>query len=149
MKGSPTEVISMMHSMLTRDLINIIEKKRDDLVKQETIIDAIGSTFLDWITHVIEVYKETSEYCFIQDDIWHTHIPQDYDKLAEDICYIMNDLKTVYVGQGEDVNNILFKHDSGFYVLIYITETYFGEFGAMDVYIRAGINIDNLYYGLY
>jgi hypothetical protein len=150
MKGSPTEVMSLMHSMLHKDLIDVIEKKKEDLLKRDNIIKSIGSTYLDWIHHVSQRFLQTKEDCFYLDNgMFYSIIYQDLYEIARDICFINKDLKITYVGDGEDDCNILFTHNNGFHILIYITQSYFGMNGSMDIHVRAGTNIDVLYDGLY
>jgi hypothetical protein len=149
MKGTPTEVIVLMHSMLPTDLIAVVEEKKKKFVKHDTILDSIGSTYLDWINHVSVIFIETNVFESYLDDIWYTQVPQDLLQLANDITFVNQDLTITYVGEGEDKCNILFTHNSGFHILIYITPSQFDTCGTMDVFTRAGRNIEILYDGLY
>jgi hypothetical protein len=149
MKGSPTEVSSMMKKMLTADLVKAIENKRDEMLNADEIIAKIGNTYIDWIKNTCEELISTGEDCHYLDDIWYKNIPDDYDKLAADISFILKDLEVTYVGAGADKGNIIFTHKKGFFVLLFLTESYFGERGIIDVHIRAGSDIDSLYEGLY
>jgi hypothetical protein len=149
MKGSPAQVVSLMHSMLNKDLIKVIEKKKEDLLKTDAILKSISSTYLDWIQHVSQRYLETKDDCFYLDNMFYTSLYQDLHQLAADICFIMKELDITYVGEGEDSSNILFTHKDGFFILLYITESYFGSAGSMDIHVRSGTNIDVLYDGLY
>ncbi len=149
MKGTPREVTRLMYSMLTSDLITVIEEKKRKLVKYDKIMKSIGSTYLDWINHVTMVYKETDRYESYLDEIRYKDIPSDYEELAKDITYVRNDLEISYVGTGRDEGNILLTDERGNHILIYISASQFGGYGIMDVYTRIGRDIDKLYEDLY
>ncbi len=138
--------------MLPEDLVKRIEVEKNEMLKadeeklkRDTIVNSIGSTYLDWVSNVLNEYETTQEECWYQDSIWFKEMPQDFNKLAEDITYVMKDLEISDVKDGD----ILFSHKNGYKILIFLTQSYFGTFGEIDVYVRSGTNIDDLYYGLY
>ncbi len=130
MKGTPIEVISLMHSMLTADLIEKIEDKVNDILKKESILESIGSTFINWISYVCKEFDSSNTDIIYERSIWDQHIPDNIQQLANDITFIIKDLSVIHTNNGDDDDNIsiLFQHKNNYQINILISSPSIREF---------------------
>jgi hypothetical protein len=148
MKGTLQEVVSMMHSMLTDDLIQKIEDKTNELITAP-IFQEIGSTYLDRISYVIHQRTININEQSYFTSIWNELVPSDFDKLAIDISIVYPHLSIVYIGAGEDEGVILFKHWDNYFIIIYHTlppaRLFPYSWDEMILNIKTGTDIDVLF----
>ncbi len=127
MKGSPTEVLSLMHSMLNPDLIEKIENKVYYMIKTDLITQSIGSTFINWISYVCNEYDLSNNKDIIYErSIWNKHIPHDFQQLALDISFIIKDLSIIYIGTND--YTIIFQHKNNYKIHLTISSPSIWEF---------------------
>ena len=92
-----------------------------------------------------------NEFISYERSIWINHIPDDFNQLAVDISFIINDLSIIYIGIGKDKGNILFYHKNDYFLLLAISSYQYQYPYLLDVMnfnIRTGTDIDTIYHNL-
>jgi hypothetical protein len=110
MKGTPIEVNSLMHSILQPDLIQKIDDKVYDIIKTDLIMESIGATFINWISYVCNQCQLTLDNFTYEKSIWNQHIPANFQKLAEDITFIIKDLSITSIDTNNYIIIFIFKN---------------------------------------
>jgi hypothetical protein len=129
MKGTPTEVVNLMHATLNKDLIEKIENKVYDIIKTDLIIDSIGSTFINWISYVCNEYRLSKDDIIYERSIWNQHIPDNIQQLANDISFVMKDLSIIHINNQDDEDiSILFQHKNNYQIHLIISSPSIREF---------------------
>jgi len=120
-----------------------MNRSQSEIRKTELIMESIGTTFINWISYVCNEVDITGEDITYETSVWNEYIPDNFQKLANDITFIIKELQVIKI----DIDNtiIIFKHKNNYNINLTILPAPIRNFpynwGESTLIIKTKLNI--------